>query len=143
LLADDKKFGFVIFDGNVALFAYLQGSDKKIIQSIKVDLPKKHRKGGQSSVRFARIREEKRLTYLKKVAELTNQHFITNDKPNVAGLVLAGNSAFKTELSETTVLDQRLKPCILSVLDISYGGENGLNEAISLSSQALSNVKFV
>jgi peptide chain release factor subunit 1 len=105
LLADDKKFGFVIVDGNGALFAYLQGSDKQIIQSIKVDLPKKHRKGGQSSVRFARIREEKRLTYLKKVAELTNQHFITNDKPNVAGLVLAGNSAFKTELSETPVLD--------------------------------------
>jgi peptide chain release factor subunit 1 len=57
--------------------------------------------------------------------------------------VFAGNSAFKTELSETPTLDQRLKPCILSVLDISYGGENGLNEAISLASQSLSSVKFV
>jgi peptide chain release factor subunit 1 len=37
---------------------------------MSVQLPKKHGRGGQSSVRFARIREEKRHAYVKKVAEL-------------------------------------------------------------------------
>lgn len=106
-------------------------------------MPKKHRKGGQSSVRFARLREEKRHNYLRKVAELCTQHFITNDKPNVAGLVLAGNAAFKNELSETDMLDKRLVPIICSIVDVSYGGENGLNEAITLAAEALTNVKFV
>lgn len=41
------------------------------------------------------------------------------------------------------MLDKRLVPIIISVVDVSYGGENGLNEAITLSSDALSNVKFV
>jgi peptide chain release factor subunit 1 len=62
-------------------------------------LPKKHGRGGQSSVRFARIREEKRHNYLRRVAELCTFHFITDDKPNVAGLILAGSASFKTELS--------------------------------------------
>jgi peptide chain release factor subunit 1 len=34
------------------------------------------------------------------------------------------------------MLDKRLLPIIVSVVDVSYGGENGLNEAIT-------NVKFV
>jgi peptide chain release factor subunit 1 len=71
LMADDQKFGFVIVDGNGALFATLQGNNREILQKITVELPKKHRKGGQSSVRFARLREEKRHNYLRKVAELT------------------------------------------------------------------------
>jgi peptide chain release factor subunit 1 len=143
LLADDDKFGFVIVDGNGALYATLQGNSREILQKITVELPKKHRKGGQSSVRFARLREEKRHNYLRKVAELANHWFITNDKPNVVGLVMAGNAGFKTELSETEMLDKRLLPIICSVVDVSYGGENGLNEAITLSADALTNVKFV
>lgn len=61
--------------------------------------------------------------------------------PNVEGLILAGNADFKNQLIE--VLDPRLKAVIIEVLDVSYGGENGLNEAITLAADALSNVKFV
>ena len=86
---------------------------------------------------------EKRHNYLRKVAELTSQHFISNDMPNVAGLVLAGSAAFKTELSETEMLDQRLVPIICAILDVSYGGENGLSEAITQAADSLTNVKFV
>jgi peptide chain release factor subunit 1 len=74
---------------------------------------------------------------------LTGQHFITNDLPNVAGLVLAGSADFKTQLSETDMLDKRLHPVIVAVVDVSYGGENGLSEAITLAADSLTNVKFV
>ena len=130
-------------DGNGALYATLQGNSREILQSITVELPKKHRKGGQSSVRFARLREEKRHNYLRKVAELAGQNFMSGDKPNVAGLVLAGSAGFKNELMETDMLDKRLLPIIVGVVDVSYGGENGLNEAITLAADALKNVKFV
>lgn len=56
---------------------------------------------------------------------------------------MAGNAGFKTELSETEMLDKRLGPVIIAVVDVSYGGENGLNEAITLAADALTNVKFV
>lgn len=38
---------------------------------------------------------------------------------------------------------QRLQVKVLKIVDIAYGGENGFNQAIELSADALANVKFV
>ena len=65
-------------------------------------------RGGQSALRFARLRLEKRHNYVRKVAELAVQMFITADKPNVSGLVLAGSADFKSELQTSDMFDQRL-----------------------------------
>ncbi|KJE91590.1 translation releasing factor eRF-1 [Capsaspora owczarzaki ATCC 30864] len=143
LLADDSKFGFIIMDGNGALFATLSGNTRDIITKFTVELPKKHGRGGQSALRFARLRVEKRHNYVRRVAEVSAQCFLTNDKVNVAGIVLAGSADFKTELSQTDMFDPRLKDKIIKIVDISYGGENGFNQAIELAADALANVKFM
>lgn len=143
LLENDEVFGFVIVDGNGCLFGTLQGNTRKILQQITVSLPKKHGRGGQSAPRFGRIREEKRHNYVRKVAELTTQHFITDDKPNVKGIVLAGSANFKNDLSSSDLFDKRLAETVIKIVDVSYGGENGFSQAISLAEDALSNVKFV
>eukprot|EP01052_Picozoa_sp_SAG31_P047678 SAG31_NODE_9647_length_1246_cov_1.189189_1_plen_75_part_10 len=70
-------------------------------------------RGGQSAQRFARLRMEKRHNYLRKVAETAVQMFITSDKVNVSGLVLAGSADFKTELGTSDLLDLRLKAAII------------------------------
>ncbi|KRX21829.1 Eukaryotic peptide chain release factor subunit 1 [Trichinella nelsoni] len=181
LLADDNKFGFIVMDGNGALFGTLQGSSREVLLKFTVDLPKKHGKlkfqtffslfsihidpndvvfnteyyyvnvvecvvesrGGQSALRFARLRLEKRHNYVRKVAETAVQMFITNDKVNISGLVLAGSADFKSELGQSDMLDQRLQAKILKIVDVSYGGENGFNQAIELSADALHYVKFI
>lgn len=143
LIEDDQKFGFIVVDGNGTLFGTLQGSSRSVLQIIKVDLPKKHGRGGQSALRFARLREEKRHNYLRKVAELATQHFITTDRPNVTGLVLAGSADFKTKLSISGMFDPRLAERIVKIVDVSYGFENGFTQAITLSEDALGNVKYV
>ncbi|CAC5426334.1 eukaryotic peptide chain release factor subunit 1 [Mytilus californianus] len=143
LLADDNKFGFIVMDGNGALFGTLSGNTREVLHKFTVDLPKKHGRGGQSALRFARLRMEKRHNYVRKVAEVAVQMFITNDKPNIAGLVLAGSADFKTELSQSDMFDPRLQAKIIKVVDVSYGGENGFNQAIELAADALSNVKFI
>lgn len=143
LLTDDNRFGFIIMDGNGALFGTLQGNTRDILHKFTVDLPKKHGRGGQSAVRFARLREEKRHNYVRKVAETAVTYFITNDRCNVANLILAGSADFKTILGQSDMFDQRLQAKILQTVDISYGGENGFNQAIELSADALRDVKFV
>jgi peptide chain release factor subunit 1 len=143
LLADDNKFGFIVMDGNGALFGTLSGNTREVLHKFTVDLPKKHGRGGQSALRFARLRMEKRHNYVRKVAEVAVQLFISNDKPNVAGLVLAGSADFKTELSQSDMFDPRLQAKIIKIVDVSYGGENGFNQAIELSAESLSNVKFI
>ncbi|EMD34381.1 hypothetical protein CERSUDRAFT_117252 [Gelatoporia subvermispora B] len=143
LLESDSKFGFIVMDGNGTLFGTVAGNTREVIHKFTVDLPKKHGRGGQSALRFARLRDEKRHNYVRKVAELAVQHYITNDKVNVTGLVLAGSADFKTELSQSDMFDPRLVAKIIKVVDVSYGGENGFNQAIELAAESLANVKFV
>lgn len=143
LLESDLRFGFIVIDGNGALYATLSGNSREILHKITVDLPKKHGRGGQSALRFARLRLEKRHNYVRKCAELAVQCFITNDKPNVSGLVFAGPADFKTELRNSDMLDARLKEKVLKLVDVSYGGENGLNQAIDQCGEILENVKFL
>ncbi|KAH9001588.1 peptide chain release factor eRF/aRF subunit 1 [Lactarius akahatsu] len=143
LLESDSRFGFIVMDGNGTLFGTLAGNTREVIHKFTVDLPKKHGRGGQSALRFSRLRDEKRHNYVRKVAELAVQHFITNDKVNVTGLVLAGSADFKTELSQSDMFDPRLVAKVTKVVDVSYGGENGFNQAIELAAESLANVKFV
>jgi peptide chain release factor subunit 1 len=143
LLESDDKFGFIVMDGNGSLFGTLAGNTREILHKFSVDLPKKHGRGGQSALRFARLRLEKRHNYVRKVAETATQMFITNDKVNVAGIVLAGSADFKNDLAQSDIFDQRLVAKVLKTVDVSYGGENGFNQAIELSSETLTNVKFV
>jgi len=130
-------------DGNGSLFGTLCGNTRNVLQKFTVDLPKKHGRGGQSALRFARLRMEKRHNYVRKVAETAVGLYITNDKPNVTGLILAGSADFKTELSGSDMFDPRLQAKILKLVDVSYGGENGFNQAIELSQECLANVKFI
>ncbi|KAF0457481.1 peptide chain release factor eRF/aRF subunit 1 [Gigaspora margarita] len=143
LLESDNKFGFIVMDGNGALFGTLSGNTREVIHKFQVELPKKHGRGGQSALRFARLREEKRHNYVRKVAELAVQFFITNDKVNVTGLILAGSADFKTELSQSDMFDVRLQTKVIKLVDVSYGGENGFNQAIELAAESLANVKFI
>ena len=141
LLESDAKFGFIVMDGNGTLFGVLSGNTRDVLHKFTVDLPKKHGRGGQSALRFSRLRDEKRHNYVRKVAELAVQHFITNDKVNVSGLVLAGSADFKTELSQSDMLDARLGGKIIKIVDVSYGGENGFNQAsTSVEGQLTSSV---
>lgn len=143
LLTDNDKFGFLIMDGSGSLFGYVQGNTRTVAHKFLVDLPKKHGRGGQSANRFARIRNERRHNYLRKVAETCSQVFITNDRPNCKGLILAGSAEFKNDLSKSDLFDIRLQPLVLKLVDIAYGGENGFNQAIEMTGEVLKSVKFV
>ncbi|CAB9512002.1 Eukaryotic peptide chain release factor subunit 1 [Seminavis robusta] len=104
----------------------------------------KHGRGGQSALRFARLRLEKRHNYVRKVAELATQLFVPDgQKPNVQGIVLAGSADFKTELMRSDLFDPRLCKIVVKMIDVSYGGENGFNQAIEMSADALANVKLM
>jgi peptide chain release factor subunit 1 len=143
LLEDDDTFGFIVMDGNGCLYATLQGNTRAVLHKFTVDLPKKHGRGGQSALRFARLRMEKRHNYVRKVAEIAVTMFISDNKCNVAGIVLAGSADFKTELIQSDLFDPRLQKAVIKMVDVSYGMDHGFNQAIELSQECLSNVKLV
>ena len=144
LLVDDEAFGFIVMDGNGSLYGTVQGSAREILHKFSVDLPKKHGRGGQSALRFARLRLEKRHNYVRKVAEMATQLFVPDgQKPNVQGIVLAGSADFKSELMRSDLFDPRLAKIVVKLVDVSYGGEQGFNQAIEAAADTLVNVKLL
>jgi len=145
LLNEDRSFGYIVIDGDGCLFGIISGLERKVLLEFDVDLPKKHNKGGQSAVRFGRLRDEKRHNYVRKCSETANQLFINlqTNKPNISGLVLAGLADFKHDLVKEEIIDKRLRDIVVGFYDISYGGLNGFNQAIELSSQAVQNTKLI
>ena len=140
-LDDDTCYGFIIIDGSGVLFAKLDGQNKTILPNgFTVDLPKKHGRGGQSALRFARLRMEKRHNYLTKVKDECVKCFITDDMPNVKGIIIAGIAELKHELVD--MLDPRLKAVIIEVIDVAYGHTDGLKQAIALSADRLTGLKL-
>ena len=142
LMEDDRKFGFIVVDGNGALFGLLTGSDKKTLQKFEVELQAKSRAGGQSSMRFHRLRREQRYNYQRKVCETASQVFLDGNNTTVQGLIIAGSAEFKTVVAEGELLDARLRKVIVGVVDIQYGMEAGFTEAIQQAGSLLSGLKL-
>jgi len=140
---DHARFGFIIMDGSDTSFYVLAGKNREtLFEWSKVNLPKKHGRGGQSQNRFARIREEKREIYVNRVAEIAIEHFIgENSLPNVVGLILAGCADLKSELF--TQLDQRLKSVVLTIVDVQYNGMPGFNECVEKCSGVLKDTEYM
>ncbi|CAE8593777.1 unnamed protein product, partial [Polarella glacialis] len=109
LLEGDDRYGFIIMDGNGSLYGVIEGNRREVLHKFGVELPKKHGRGGQSALRFARLRLEKRANYVRKVSEIATQIFIPNGRqPSVQGLIIAGSADFKTELTTSALFDNRL-----------------------------------
>jgi peptide chain release factor subunit 1 len=131
-------------DGNSTLFGTLAGKTRGIIHQFTVDLPEKDGSGGdQPKLHFSGLHNEKRHSHVCTVAELAVQHFVTSDNVNIAGVVLAVSADFQTELSQSNMFNPRLRTKIITVVEVSCGGEDGFNQAIELAAEALSNFKFV
>lgn len=143
MLEDDDKFGFIVMDGNGCLYGTLQGNTRDVLHKFTVELPKKHGRGGQSALRFARLRLEKRHNYVRKCAEMANQLYLHDNKATVTGIVMAGSADFKTELMNSDHFDPRLSRIVIKLVDVSYGMDPGFNQAIELSAESLANVKLV
>ncbi|KAJ2736549.1 Electron transfer flavoprotein alpha-subunit [Coemansia sp. BCRC 34962] len=143
LLDNDSSFGFIIIDGNGCLYGRVTGSTSEVITQFTADLPKEQDRGDRSANRFNRLCEGMRYHYLRKVAETATQVFISNNRVNETGIILASSAEFKHELQKQNMLDLRIKAKIINAVDVSHGGVNGFNQAISLSQECLSNVKLV
>jgi peptide chain release factor subunit 1 len=144
MLGQDEAYGFIVVCGDGCLLGLLKGQTKTILpQSFTTQLPKKHNKGGQSSVRFARLRVEAIHNYIRKVSEAVTSAFITNDVPNIKGLIVSGVADLKTELTRSDLFEPRLRPKIMKIVDVAYGGANGFDQAIDLSKELISDSKII
>ena len=132
MVEEHPKYGFIVMDGNGCLFGTLCGSTKEVLHQFNVELPKKHGRGGQSALRFARLRMEKRHNYVRRCADLCRQYFLDRNYQvvTVAGIVLAGSASFKTDLLNASCFDSKLRKTVVRTVDVGYGSMAGFNEVL-------------
>lgn len=106
MFKNEISFGLIFITGKMYSFYKIMKSgdhmESKKLVSDDVDLPNKHRKGGQSSVRFARLHDEREDAYIKKLGELTVKTFMSNNNTNhlIEKLIIAGPGDKKKLLAQ-------------------------------------------
>lgn len=101
LLSAHSTYGIITLDGNACNIGVICGPETKVLATFSDDLPNRHRKGGQSSQRFQRLRLERRGAYVTKAADKAISVFVKDGLPTVVGLFLGGCAEFKDQLLES------------------------------------------
>jgi peptide chain release factor subunit 1 len=135
-------FGLITIDKREATIAVLQGKKYEILGHFTSNVAGKTRAGGQSSVRFERLREEAARDFFKRVSEKVNKTFLTfGDK--LKGIIVGGPGITKNDFLNEDALDYRLKSKIIGIVDVSYTDESGIRELFQKSEEILKDTEVV
>jgi len=128
MMKDDKVIGILSIDTQETGIGILTGDRWEVIDTLTSGVAGKHRQGGQSARRFERLRDNELNEYYHRVADHVKQVFI--DQYNVKGTIAGGPGPTKENFLKEEYLDYRLQNSIISTLDTSYSGEEGVRELI-------------
>ena len=135
MLETKEVYGLVVMDRRDANIALLKG--KTIIPLVKThsQVPGKFKAGGQSAARFARIREGAAKDHYKKVAEYMKNQFLTLKE--LKGMIVGGPGPTKYDFVDGGYITNEVKKKIISIKDLSYTEEFGLQELLDKSQDVL------
>ncbi len=138
----DEKFvyGLLVIDRREAYWGFLRGNRIDPIGGTTSTVPGKQRKGGQSSIRFERLRLIAIHEFYKKVGERASAIFISEKDffERFRGLLIGGPSPTKEEFEEGAFLHHEVQRRILGLFDVAYTNESGLPELVDAAEEVLS-----
>ncbi|MDD3574785.1 peptide chain release factor aRF-1 [Methanospirillum sp.] len=139
MLEEKYVYGLLVLDRREAYWGFLRGNRIDPIGGTTSTVPGKQRKGGQSSVRFERLRLIAINEFYKKIGERSSEIFM-NEKDffnRFKGLLIGGPSPTKEEFEEGSFLHHEVQKRIIGLFDIAYTNESGLPELVDAAEDAL------
>jgi len=132
MVENNKIYGLIVVDNKNVTMGYLRGKSIIVLKEDDSIVPGKIRAGGQSSARFARVRENLAKDWYKSIAQNSEKFFGKNE---VIGIIIGGPGPTK----ETFMgyLSTKLKEKVIGIKDIGYTGEYGLRELVNKSLDTL------
>ncbi|MEK0327972.1 MAG: peptide chain release factor aRF-1 [Nitrosopumilus sp.] len=141
MLKDDNLVGFLAIDAKDAGWGLLHGDKIEVLKETGSGVAGKHRQGGQSAKRFQKLREMELTYFFNRVADITKEYFI--DIYPIKGLIISGPGPTKEEFINNNYLEYRLQDMVLTTIDASYSGSEGIREAFAKSGDILSDFRMV
>tara|TARA_Y100000034_G_scaffold137028_1_gene218831 strand:+ start:1371 stop:2468 length:1098 start_codon:yes stop_codon:yes gene_type:complete len=142
MLEHKDAYGIILLDRREANIAILKGKNINTIHTFSSAVPGKYKAGGQSAARFARVRENLARAFYQKVADTVNNEFDSQITP-LKGILVGGPGPSKEEFYNENFLNQQIKDKVISVIDVGYVGEQGLQELVEKSQDILANEALV
>lgn len=136
MLEVKEVYGLIVIDRREAALGLLIGKKIKLLHHFDSFVPGKTNKGGQSSARYARIREGLAKEFFRKIADVAKKEFF--DMKNLKGILVGGPGPTKEDFLKEGNLVTALQDKVLGVKDIGYSDEHGLELLVEVSGDILS-----
>ncbi len=139
MLEEKFVYGLLVLDRREAYWGFLRGNRIDPIGGTTSTVPGKQRKGGQSSVRFQRLREIAINEFYVKVGERSSNAFLAEKDffERFKGLLVGGPSPTKEEFEAGSYLHHEVQKRIIGLFDVAYTNESGLSELVDAAKDAL------
>ncbi len=135
MLEAKEVYGLIVLDKKEATFGLLEGKSIRKLRHITSGVPSKQRAGGQSALRFERIREEMTKEFFKRIANNAKELFFQKAKLN--GLLIGGPGPTKDDFLKEGQLLTALRNKIITIKDLGYSDEHGLKLLVEASKETL------
>jgi len=142
MLKEKKLYGLVVIDRREATIGLLKGKRIEVLAHTTSMVPGKHRQGGQSSVRFERLRLIAIHEFYKKVGEKMTETFMPY-KDSLIGILIGGPSPTKEEFYNGDYIQYELKKKVIKLFDVSYTDESGLYELVERAQDVLEELDLI
>jgi peptide chain release factor subunit 1 len=140
MLREKEEYGLVVIDKNEATVGFLKGKHIESYKNFQSQVPGKTRKGGQSSVRFARLREIALHEFFTRVGDALNKAFLKEEE-NLKGILVGGPARITANrFVEGDYIHHELKKKLVDTFDVGYTDESGLKELVDSASQRLGEI---
>jgi len=141
MLQTKETYGLLVIGRKESAVGYLTGKHLEIVRDFTSGVHGKHKAGGQSQKRFERQMEEAETRFYRRISEEVNKLFLSME--DLQGIFIGGPGPSKEKYVNDESLDYRLRDKILDVVDLGYGGTEGIRALIEKIKDKIANVKYI
>ena len=141
MLKAKETYGLLVIGRKESAVGYVTGNHVEIVREFTSGIHGKHKAGGQSQKRYERLIEEGEKRFYRRISEEVNELFLKIE--DLQGIFVGGPGPSKEKFVNDESLDYRLRDKILDVVDLGYGGTEGIRALIEKIKKKISNVKFI
>ena len=142
MVREKEVYGVIVIDKSEADIGVLIGKRIEHLKHLTSIVPGKTTKGGWSQARYQRIREGLLRDFMKMVGDIATNEFRKYGE-DLKGVIIAGPGPIKEDFYKGDFLGYDIKKKILGIVNTSYTGEYGLEEAINRAENLLTEASIM
>jgi peptide chain release factor subunit 1 len=141
MLSPKETYGLLVIGRAKSAVGYIKGNRVEILPEFTSGIHGKHRAGGQSQKRYERLIEEGERDFYRRISDTINKLFLSME--DLRGIFIGGPSQSKEKFVNDESLDYRLRDKILDIVDLGYGGTEGIRALIEKIKDKIEDVKYI